>query len=89
MEEHMRLYHVNNFKCGLCYRIFGEENMLKAHIKEQHRNEMDLLNNRLEPDFGIDECKVVCPNCPLRFITASSRDLHRAVEHAKRGKRRS
>ena len=90
MEEHMRYYHdKTNFKCGLCYQTFGEQTELEAHIKDQHRHEKDLLNKRLEPDFGIDECKVVCPKCPLRFITASSRDLHRSVVHAKRGKRRS
>ena len=90
MEEHNVLYHVGtDFKCGLCYQIFSEKERLRAHIGQQHRHEKDLLNNRLEPDFSVSECKVACTECPLRFITASSCDLHKSVEHAKRGVRRS
>ena len=90
MEEHMVLYHVGkDFKCGLCYQIFSEKAQLKAHISAQHRHERELLNNRLEPDFSVSECKVVCSECGLKFITASSCDLHKATEHAKRGARRS
>ncbi len=90
MEEHMVMYHIEiGFKCGLCYQIFREKTELTAHITSKHRHEKDLLNNRQEPAFTVSECRVVCPECPLRFITASSCDLHRSVEHAKRGARRS
>ena len=84
MDEHMVTYHQGfDFKCGLCYQIFTSKDVLESHIKNIHKNEMDLLNNRLEPNFSLDECKVSCNVCDTKFMTAISCKYHKSQEHDK------
>ena len=82
MEIHLRGYHEGKyFKCGLCYEILARRDQLRRHLTEVHRDEQDLLNHRLEPNFSINECKVKCPQCTMSFMTAFSRDYHLSSTH--------
>ena len=82
MEIHLRGYHEGKyFKCGLCYEILARRDQLRRHLTEVHRDEQDLLNHRLEPNFSINECKVKCPQCSMSFMTAYSRDYHLSNSH--------
>ena len=70
-----------DYKCGLCYQIFKQEDLLKNHIRDIHKNELDKLIKNLEPNFSWNECKVECPDCDLLFISKISSDYHQSVEH--------
>ena len=71
-------------RCCLCFEMYTQD-ALKAHKKEVHKHELDLLDlqRNWEPRFSFDECKVSCSEaaCDLVFITEMSRDYHVSVRH--------
>ena len=72
-------------RCCLCFEMYTQD-ALKAHKKEVHKHELDLLDltRNWDPRFSFDECKVSCSEaaCDLVFITEMSRDYHVSVRHA-------
>ena len=71
-------------RCCLCFEMYTQD-ALKAHKKEVHKHELDLLDlqRNWEPRFSLDECRVSCSEaaCDLVFITEMSRDYHVSVRH--------
>ena len=71
-------------RCCLCFEMYTQD-ALKAHKKEVHKHELDLLDlqRNWEPRFSFDECRVSCSEaaCDLVFITEMSRDYHVSVRH--------
>ena len=81
VEAKLKKHPGQSVQCGLCYETLARKEKLRQHISQIHPSETELLNTRLEPTFSIEECRVTCWNCDMRFITATSRDHHARLNH--------
>ena len=68
-------------ECELCSIQFSRLERLKGHFKSVHKDDMHLLSDNFKAKFEKADCKFICTDCNLPFITKSSLNYHESRKH--------
>jgi len=77
-NRHMKDIHsgTKHHTCCLCYSSFTRKEHLHRHIDNVHKHELNLVDNERKANFSKDDCKIMCKNCDMKFISEESKNFH-------------
>ena len=84
-NRHMKDIHSGRrkYSCCLCHSSFNRKEHLYRHIKNVHKQELNLVDKEMKPKFSKDDCKILCKNCDMKFISEESKNFHNDRIHGK------